>query len=84
MHQDAPYKWFPLNVIEIFSMCEENHSTEKFLCLPYVKVLYQGEEGVEKIFFINQRRPQGPRPYQQGMQGINYPPSFSTSHNENF
>ena len=60
----------PLNCIEICSICEENHSTDKFPSLPGLKSVYQGAEGVtEQIYYINQKRPLGPRPYQQGMQG---------------
>ena len=32
--------------------------------------MYQGAEGAtEPLYFLNQRRPHGSRPYQQGMQG---------------
>jgi len=62
----------PLNVIEVCLVCEENHATNK--CpFPGLKVVYQGEEGGgEQLYLINERRPQGPRPYQQGMQGASY------------
>lgn len=61
----------PLNVIEDCLVCEENHAIEKFPSLPGLKVVYQGVGGgvgSEQLFFINQIKPQGPRPYQQGMQ----------------
>jgi len=54
----------PLNSIAICSVYEENHSTAKCPSLPRLKVVYQGVEGVtEQLFYINQRRPHGPRPY---------------------
>ena len=59
----------PLNVVEVCIVCEENHAIEKCHSLPGLKVVYQGGEvGPEQLCFINQRRPQGPRSYQQGMQ----------------
>lgn len=71
----------PLNPIEICSIYEKNHSTNKFPSLPGLKFLYQGIEGViEQLFYINQRRPQGPRPYQQGMQGESYS-YYNPNHN---
>jgi len=65
-----PKNEFPLNCIQICSGCEENHSTDKCPSLPRLKVVYQGAKEVTKnLCYINQRRPPGPRPYQQGMQG---------------
>jgi len=59
-----------LNCVKIRSVCEENHSTDKCPSLPGIKAAYQGAEGVTKqLCYIHQRRPPGPRPYQQGMQG---------------
>jgi len=55
----------PLNLIEIFSIYEENHSTDKCPSLPGLKYVYQGIEGVnEQLCYVNQRRPHEPRPYQ--------------------
>jgi len=63
----------PLNCIEICSVCEENHSVDKCPSLPRLKVVYQGAERVtEQLCYINQRRPPGLRPYQQGMQGSSH------------
>lgn len=46
----------------------KNHYTDKCPSLLGLKVVYQGtEEVTEQLCYINQRRPQGPRPYQQGM-----------------
>jgi len=60
----------PLNSIKVCSICEENHSTDKYPSLLGLDAIYQGAEGVtEQIYYINQKRPHGPRPYQQGMQG---------------
>jgi len=55
----------PLNSIEVFSVCEENHSIDKFPTLLDLKAIYQGAEGVtEQLYYINRRRLHGPRPYQ--------------------
>ena len=63
----------PLNVIEVFLVYEENHATEKCNSLHGLKVVYQGGEAMpEKLCFINQRRPQGPQPYQRGIQSAPY------------
>ena len=69
-----PKDEFLSNAINLYSICEENHTIDKFSSLPGLKCLYQEEEsGLEKLFFIHQRRPQGPHPYQQGMQDAHYP-----------
>lgn len=63
----------PLNVINICSFYEKNHATNKFPSFLGLKSIYQGAEGgAEKLFFINQRRHQGPWPYEQGIQGVSY------------
>ena len=68
-----PWNKCPLNFIEVFLVCEDNHAIEKCPSLPGLKVVYQGwEVGPEKLFFINHRRPQGPRSYQQGAQVAPY------------
>lgn len=60
----------PLNSIEVCLFCEEDHSIDKCPSLPGRKAVYQGAKGAtEPLYFMNQRRPHGPRPYQQGMQG---------------
>jgi len=52
---------------------EENCETNKFPSFRGLKIVYQeAEGGSEKFCFINQRRPQGPHPYQQGTQGTHY------------
>ena len=43
-----PWNEYPLNSIEVCSVCEENHSTDKCPSLPGLKVVYQGAEGVTK------------------------------------
>lgn len=54
----------PLNFVEFCLVCEENHSTNECPSFPGLKVVYQGAEGVtEQIYYINQRRPHGLRPY---------------------
>lgn len=63
-------------------MCEENNSINKFPSLPSSKATYQGVEGgMEQLLFVKEWRPQGPMPYQQGLQ---YLPSYNTSHNVPF
>jgi len=60
----------PLNSIDVSSIYEEDRPTNKFPSLSKNKVVYQGAKGAtEPLYFMNQRRPHGPRPYQQGMQG---------------
>jgi len=55
----------PLNSIEVCSVCEENHSIDKFSSFPILKFVYQGTEGVtEQLYYINQRRLYGRIPYQ--------------------
>lgn len=64
---------WPLNSIKIFSICKENHSIDKCSSLSGLKVVYQGADGVtEHLCYFNQRRPHGPRPYQEGMQGSSH------------
>lgn len=59
-----------LNSIEVCSICEEYHFTDKCPSLLGLNVVYQGVEGAtEPLYFMNQRKPHGPRLYQQGMQG---------------
>jgi len=60
----------PLNSIEVYLVCEEDHSMNQCPSLPRLKAVYQGvKEAIEPLYFMNQRRPHGPIPYQQGMQG---------------
>ena len=55
----------PLNFIEVCSVYEEDHSIDKCPSLLGLKVVYQGAEGAtEPLYFMSQRRPHGPRPYQ--------------------
>jgi len=70
-----PVNECPLNVIGVYLVCEENHATNKCPSLSGLKDVYHGgvEGGLEKLCSINQRRPLGPWPYQQGMQGAHYP-----------
>ena len=52
-------------VIEVCLVREENNAIDKCPYLPRLESVYQGAEGgAEKPCFINQRRPQGPLPYQ--------------------
>ena len=60
----------PLHSVEVCFVCEEDHSTNQCPTLPGFKAMYQGTEApTEPLYYLNQRRPQGSRPYQQGMQG---------------
>jgi len=55
----------PLNSIEVCSVCEENHSIDKCPSLLELKAVCQGAKGVtEHLYYINQKRPHGPKPYQ--------------------
>jgi len=59
-----PQNECPLSSIEVFSVCEEDHSTDKCPSLLKLQDVYQGAEGaIEPLYFINQRRPHGTRPY---------------------
>lgn len=59
-----------LHSVEVCFVCEENHFTNQCPTLPELKAMYQGmEASTEPLYFLNQRRLHGPRPYQQGMQG---------------
>ena len=70
-----------LNLIDMFSVYEENHSTKKCPSLPGSKAVYQGTERViEQLCYINQIRPQGPRQYEQGMKGVSYS-YYNPNHN---
>lgn len=60
----------PLHSIEVCLVCEEDHPTNQCPSLLRNKAAYQGAEGAtEPLYLMNQRRPHGPIPYQQGMQG---------------
>ena len=60
----------PLHSVEVCFICEEYHPTNQCPTLPRFKAIYQGvETPTEPLYFLNQRRLHGPRPYQQGMQG---------------
>ena len=55
----------PLHSVEVCFICEENHPTNQCPTLPGFKAMYQGTEApTEPLYFLNQRRPHGPRPYQ--------------------
>src|SRR5271168_3819700 len=59
----------PLYSIEVCFICEEYHPTNQCPSLPGLKVAYQRAKGAtESLYYMNQRRPHGPIPYQQGMQ----------------
>ena len=60
----------PLHSIEVCFVCENDHPTDQCPSLPRIKAAYQRTKGAtESLYFMNQRRPHGPGPYQQGMQG---------------
>lgn len=55
----------PLHSIEVCLVCEEDHPTNQCPSLPGIKAAYQETEGAtEPLYFMNQRRPHEPRPYQ--------------------
>jgi len=72
----------PLHSIEVCFFYEEDHPMNQCPSLPGFKAMYQGAEvAIETLYFMNQRRPHGPKPYQQGMQGTSqtyYNPNQST------
>lgn len=78
-----PTNEYPLNLIKTCLVYEENHATKRSPYLARLKVVYQGTKGVTgHLFYINQRRPHGPQPYLQGMQGSShayYKPNQNTS-----
>jgi hypothetical protein len=59
---------FPLDIIDVCVICEENHPTNKCPYFPGLKATFLGtEENVESLYFINQNRPGAPRPFQTGL-----------------
>ena len=60
----------PMPYLEVCFICEEYHPMNQCLSLPKIKVAYQRTKGATKsLYYINQRRPHGPRSYQQELQG---------------
>jgi hypothetical protein len=58
----------PLDLIDVCGICKENHPTNKCPSLPGLKATFRrGEENVESLYFINQRRPEALRPFQTGL-----------------
>lgn len=54
----------PLNILEVFAICEDTHAYNKCLTLPGLKAAYQWvEENVEPLCFINQIRKVFPRTF---------------------
>jgi len=72
----------PLHSVEVCFVCEEDHPTNQCPTLPGFKAMYLGAKvATEPLYFLNQRRPHGPRPHQEGMQGTSqayYNPNQST------
>jgi hypothetical protein len=61
----------PMHSLEVCFVCEEYHPTDQCPSLPRIKAAYQRAKGAtESLYYMNQRRPHGPRSYQQEMQGI--------------
>eukprot|EP00253_Pinus_taeda_P032953 PITA_32953 len=59
----------PLHSVEVCFVCEEDHPTNQCPTLPGFKAMYLGTEAAtEPLYFLNQRKPHGPKPYHQGMQ----------------
>lgn len=60
----------PMHSLEVCFVCEEYHPTNQCPSLPGLKVAYQRAKGAtEPLHYMNQRRPHGPRSYQQELQG---------------
>jgi len=56
----------PLHSIEVCFFCEEDHPMNQCPSFPRLKDAYQRAKGVtESLYHMNQRRPNGPIPYQQ-------------------
>ena len=71
--KNYPINECSLSVIEVFLVCEENHTTDKYHSLHGLKDEYQGGEvGPDQLCFIQQRRPQSLRSYKHGVQGAPY------------
>ena len=59
-----PKNEFPLHSVEVCFICEEDHPTNQCPTLPGLKAMSQGAEGAtQPLYFLNQRRPHGSRPY---------------------
>jgi len=73
----------PMHSLEVCFVCEECRPTNECPSLPGLKAAYQRDKGAtEPLYYINQRRPHGPRSYQQEMQGTSetyYNPYQATS-----
>jgi len=51
------HKECPLDVVQVCTICTKDHSTESFLSLPRLKVVYkEAEEEPESVYLLNQRR----------------------------
>jgi len=73
----------PLHSIEVCFVCEIDYPTNQCPPLPEIKAAYQRAKGAtEPLYYMNQRRPHGPRSYQQELQGTSetyYDPYQATS-----
>ena len=59
-----------MHSLEVCFICEEYNPTDQCPSLPRIKVAYQRtKEATESLCYMNQRRPHGPRSYQQELQG---------------
>jgi len=55
----------PMHSLEVCFVCEEYHHTNQCPSLPGIKAAYQMAKGAaEPPYYMNQRRPHGPRSYQ--------------------
>jgi len=60
----------PLHSIEVCFVCERDHPTDQCPSLLGLKAAYRRTKGAtESLYYMNQRRPHGPRSYQQELQG---------------
>ena len=73
----------PMHSLEVCFVYEEYHPTNQCPSLPRLKAPYQRVKGAtESLYYMNHRRPHGPIPYQEGMQGTSqtyYDPYQATS-----
>jgi len=75
--KNHPRNECPLDLTDIFGICEKNHPTNKCTCFLGLKGTFQGsEENVESLYFISQRRPGALRPFQTSLN-FNLAQNFS-------
>lgn len=78
-----PLKECPLNVVETYAICEQNHSTSMCPSLPRLKAVFQGaNEETYQLYFMVPKNSWQPRPHNMNI-GMNQDPS-QYFNNQNF